>query len=144
MPSIKRDYYQVLGVAPDADLKAIERAYHALALRYHPDRCKDADASEHFKEASEAYAVLSDPEKRQRYDARGFAGVIESSHFLHDPLARACVRRRADPQRTRQRDRQDPAAPRADATSTSGAESIDGSARSLHSTIPSAFACLTI
>ncbi len=70
-----RDYYEVLGVSRDAGKDEIERAYRRLALRYHPDRCKESDATQRFKEASEAYAILSDPEKRRRYDTHGFSGV---------------------------------------------------------------------
>jgi molecular chaperone DnaJ len=65
----------VLGVARDADQKAIKDAFRALALKYHPDRNKEPDAEEKFKEIAAAYAVLSDPDKRRAYDARGFAGV---------------------------------------------------------------------
>jgi molecular chaperone DnaJ len=71
----QRDYYEVLGVARDADAKAIKDAFRALALKFHPDRNKSPDAEERFKEIAEAYAVLSDPKKRADYDARGFAGV---------------------------------------------------------------------
>src|SRR3990172_1424423 len=71
----QRDYYDVLGVARDADAKAIKNAFRELALKYHPDRNKSPDAEERFKEVAEAYAVLSDPKKRAGYDARGFAGV---------------------------------------------------------------------
>lgn len=71
----QRDYYEVLGVARDADAKAIKDAFRALALKFHPDRNKAPDAEERFKEIAEAYAVLSDPKKRADYDARGFAGV---------------------------------------------------------------------
>jgi molecular chaperone DnaJ len=70
-----RDYYEVLGVARDADEKAIKDAFRQLALKYHPDRNKEPGATERFKEIAEAYAVLSDPEKRAQYDARGYAGV---------------------------------------------------------------------
>jgi molecular chaperone DnaJ len=70
-----RDYYEVLGVARDADAKAIKDAFRQLALKYHPDRNKEPGASDRFKEIAEAYAVLSDPKKRAEYDARGFAGV---------------------------------------------------------------------
>jgi molecular chaperone DnaJ len=71
----KRDYYEVLGVARDADAKAIKDAFRELALRYHPDRNKEPGAEDRFKEIAEAYAILSDPQKRADYDARGFAGV---------------------------------------------------------------------
>jgi molecular chaperone DnaJ len=71
----QRDYYEVLGIARDADVKAIRDAFRRLALKYHPDRNKSPDAEERFKEIAEAYAVLSDPKKRAEYDARGFAGV---------------------------------------------------------------------
>ena len=71
-----RDYYDVLGVGRDADLAAIKKAYRRLALRHHPDKNPgDAEAEQRFKEAAEAYAVLSDPEKRRRYDAYGRAGL---------------------------------------------------------------------
>lgn len=65
----------MLGVARDADQKAIRDAFRELALKYHPDRNKEAGAEERFKEIAEAYAILSDPKKRADYDARGFAGV---------------------------------------------------------------------
>lgn len=65
----------MLGVAKDADQKAIKDAFRNLALKYHPDRNKEAGAEERFKEIAEAYAILSDPKKRAEYDARGFAGV---------------------------------------------------------------------
>lgn len=71
----QRDYYEVLGVARDADPKAIKDAFRNLALKYHPDRNKEAGAEARFKEIAEAYAILSDPKKRADYDARGFAGV---------------------------------------------------------------------
>jgi molecular chaperone DnaJ len=71
----QRDYYEVLGVSRDALKEDIKRAYRKLALQYHPDRNKDPDAAERFREVSEAYAVLSDDEKRQQYDQFGFAGV---------------------------------------------------------------------
>jgi molecular chaperone DnaJ len=68
----KRDYYDVLGVARDADAVAIKAAYRSLAHRYHPDKNPgDQSAEEVFKELSEAYAVLSDPERRARYDRYG-------------------------------------------------------------------------
>jgi molecular chaperone DnaJ len=71
----KRDYYEVLGLARDADAAAIKDAFRRLAMQYHPDRNKAPDAEEKFKEIAEAYAVLSDPKKRADYDAGGFAGV---------------------------------------------------------------------
>lgn len=71
----KRDYYEVLGVDKGADEKEIKKAYRKLAMKYHPDRSDEPDATEKFKEISEAYAVLSDGEKRQRYDQFGHAGM---------------------------------------------------------------------
>lgn len=72
----KRDYYEILGVARDADDVAIKKAYRKLALENHPDRNPgDAAAEQRFKEAAEAYAVLSDADKRSRYDRFGHAGV---------------------------------------------------------------------
>src|SRR5205823_1427920 len=76
MASSKRDYYEVIGVRREADAEEIKRAYRKLAMQYHPDRnIDDPEASEKFKEASEAYEVLRDPEKRQRYDRYGHAGL---------------------------------------------------------------------
>ncbi len=72
----KRDYYDVLGVDKGADEKEIKKAYRRVAMKYHPDRNPDdADAEDKFKEASEAYEVLSDSEKREAYDRFGHAGV---------------------------------------------------------------------
>lgn len=70
----KRDYYEVLGVQRNASKEQIKDAYRKLAMQYHPDRNKAVDAEEKFKEISEAYAVLSDDEKRQQYDMLGHAG----------------------------------------------------------------------
>jgi molecular chaperone DnaJ len=70
----KRDYYEVLGVQKTASKEDIKDAYRKLALQYHPDRNKSPDAEEKFKEISEAYAVLSDDEKRSQYDMLGHAG----------------------------------------------------------------------
>lgn len=67
-----KDYYAILGVSRDADLETIKRAYRRLALQYHPDRNPgDKEAEERFKQISEAYEVLSDPEKRRQYDLFG-------------------------------------------------------------------------
>lgn len=71
----KRDYYEVLGVKRDASEDDIKRAFKRLAIKYHPDRNKDADAGEKFREINEAYQVLSNPQKRQAYDAGGFDAV---------------------------------------------------------------------
>lgn len=74
--SQKRDYYEVLGVDRKADEDTIKKAYRKLALENHPDRNPgNAEAERRFKEAAEAYAVLGDPQKRQRYDQFGHAGV---------------------------------------------------------------------
>jgi len=70
----KRDYYDVLGIGKNASKDEVKAAYRKLALQYHPDRNKSADAEEKFKEISEAYAVLSDNEKRAAYDRYGHAG----------------------------------------------------------------------
>lgn len=74
--SQKRDYYEVLGVPRDAEHATIKSAYRKLALKFHPDRNPDdAEAEEHFKEAAEAYEVLSDSNKRAIYDRAGFDGL---------------------------------------------------------------------
>ncbi len=74
MAEQKRDYYEVLGVDKNADEAAIKKAYRVLAKKYHPDMNPgDKEAEKKFKEASEAYAVLSDPEKRRQYDQFGHA-----------------------------------------------------------------------
>ena len=76
MAENKRDYYEVLGVDKGADLEAIKKAYRKMAMKYHPDRNPDnKEAEEKFKEVGEAYEVLSDADKRARYDQFGFAGV---------------------------------------------------------------------
>jgi molecular chaperone DnaJ len=74
----KRDYYEVLGVPKAAKTDDIKSAYRKLALQYHPDRNKSAGAEERFKEISEAYAVLSDEEKRKRYDTYGHVGTEDA------------------------------------------------------------------
>ncbi len=76
MAENKRDYYEVLGVEKGASADEIKRAYRKSAMKYHPDRNPgDKEAEEKFKELGEAYEVLSNDEKRQRYDQFGFAGV---------------------------------------------------------------------
>jgi molecular chaperone DnaJ len=107
---VKRDYYEVLGVSRNATPEELKRAYRRLAMKYHPDRNPgDPQAEERFKEIGEAYSVLSDPEKRQRYDAFGHAGdgaafggfSFESAFDLFDMFFGGGGRRRhrAGPQR---------------------------------------------
>jgi len=72
-----RDYYEILGVPRNASLDDIKAAFRKLARQYHPDVSKEADAEEKFKEINEAYGVLSDPDKRARYDQYGRAGLGE-------------------------------------------------------------------
>ncbi len=84
----RRDYYDILGVARDASTKDIKAAYRRLAVQYHPDRNPDnPDAEEKFKEASEAYAVLSDADKRSRYDRFGHQGLGGEPFTGFDPGA---------------------------------------------------------
>ena len=91
----KRDYYEVLGIDKSADQDTIKKAYRKLAVKYHPDRNPgDKEAEEKFKEATEAYEILSDEEKRPIYDKYGFAGLegmggggaggAQYSHAFHD------------------------------------------------------------
>jgi len=77
MSTVKRDYYEVLSVSKDANGDVIKKAFRALAMQYHPDRNPEnaEEAAEKFKEASEAYEVLSDPEKRANYDRFGHEGM---------------------------------------------------------------------
>src|SRR5277367_5054423 len=77
MPSSQPDFYDVLGVARDASAEQIKSAYRKAALQWHPDRNanKSPEAEENFRQASEAYAVLSDPQKRSLYDRFGHAGL---------------------------------------------------------------------
>jgi molecular chaperone DnaJ len=77
----KRDYYTILGVARDASEDEIKKAYRKLAMKHHPDRNPEKDAEEKFKEAKEAYEVLSDARKRAAYDQFGHAGVDPSAGF---------------------------------------------------------------
>src|ERR1700756_5577503 len=77
----KRDYYDVLGVTKGADAEEIKKAYRKMAIKYHPDKNQgDKEAEEKFKEAAEAYEVLSNPEKRQRYDQFGHAANASSAN----------------------------------------------------------------
>jgi molecular chaperone DnaJ len=82
----KKDYYEVLGVAKEANEKEIKTAYRKLAMLHHPDRSDAPEAEEKFKELSEAYAVLSDPDKRQKYDQFGHAGI--NSQYSQEDLFR--------------------------------------------------------
>src|SRR5450432_4766927 len=78
-PVSKRDYYEVLGIGKAAGDKEIKGAYRELAKRFHPDRNPEEGAEEKFKEASEAYSVLSDAQKRAAYDRFGHAGLQGAS-----------------------------------------------------------------
>jgi molecular chaperone DnaJ len=89
MPT-KRDYYEILGVGKSASKDELKDAYRTLALKFHPDRNKETGAEERFKEISEAYAVLSDDQKRAAYDQYGHAGfdqrysqedIFQNAHF---------------------------------------------------------------
>lgn len=81
----KRDYYEILGVQRNASTGEIKKAYRALALKYHPDRNQgDSDSEDKFKEASEAYAVLGNAEKRQIYDRYGHEGLKTGSRGFSD------------------------------------------------------------
>ena len=88
----KRDYYEVLGVDKKASAADIKKAYRKIAIKYHPDRQGDKsdaekkEAEEKFKEAAEAYAVLSDEQKRQQYDQFGFDGPNMGGGFINDIL----------------------------------------------------------
>lgn len=89
MMATKRDYYEILGVNKNASLDEIKRAYRSLALKYHPDRVpheKKKEAEEQFKEISEAYAVLSDSNKRAQYDQFGHAGI--DSRYTYEDIFR--------------------------------------------------------
>jgi len=78
---MKKDYYEILGVARDSNVADIKKVYRSLALKYHPDRVPEAEkkvAEERFKEISEAYGVLSDPAKKQTYDQFGHQGIDQN------------------------------------------------------------------
>ena len=80
----KRDYYEILGVTKSTPADEIKKAYRKMAIKYHPDKNPDNPAAEEkFKEAAEAYEVLSSPEKKQRYDQYGHAGVNGASNGGH-------------------------------------------------------------
>ncbi|PAF49353.1 molecular chaperone DnaJ [Helicobacter sp. 13S00401-1] len=79
--SLEASYYEILEVEQDCDEQALKKSYRKLALQYHPDRNKDEDAEERFKLINEAYAVLSDPEKRTLYDRYGKEGVSQGGGF---------------------------------------------------------------
>lgn len=83
MSTHERDYYEVLGVPRDADGQVIKKAYHKLAMEWHPDRNKSPEAEGKFKEIATAYAILKDPKKRARYDAQGMEGV---AHYTSEDL----------------------------------------------------------
>ena len=78
----KRDYYEVLGLKKGATEDEIKKAFRKSALKYHPDRNPgDKEAEEKFKEVNEAYSILSDPDKKNKYDRFGFAGVDPNAGF---------------------------------------------------------------
>lgn len=81
----KRDYYEVLGVGRESSADDIKRAYRQAAMKYHPDRNREPGAEQNFKQAAEAYEVLSDPEKRSRYDRFGHEGLngVPMHDFAH-------------------------------------------------------------
>src|SRR5437763_1014114 len=100
----KRDYYEVLGLSRGATEAEIKSAYRKLAVRYHPDKNPgDQEAEEKFKEAAEAYSVLSDAEQRARYDRFGHAGSAAARVASYRRLARRARARAASSARSRWR-----------------------------------------
>ena len=95
---MKRDYYEVLGVPKDVDLQQVKKSYRKLARELHPDaNSSDPNSEEKFKEATEAYEVLSDPEKRSIYDTYGHEGLRRGAGGAGQPfsVARAFALNRA-------------------------------------------------
>src|SRR3989339_952419 len=92
MMSTKRDYYEILNVSKAAPLDEIKKAYRTLAMKYHPDRVppeQKKEAEEKFKEISEAYAVLSDTQKRSLYDQYGHSGIDQK--YAYEDIFRALI-----------------------------------------------------
>ncbi len=89
-----KDYYKTLGVGRDASEADLKKAYKRLAIKYHPDKSKDTQAEDRFKEASEAYGVLSDSKKRTEYDQFGKvgSGVVAGAQSVDDILRSAIFR----------------------------------------------------
>jgi molecular chaperone DnaJ len=83
MVDASTDYYAVLGVPHDADKATIKKAYHKLAMKWHPDKNKSPEAEEKFKQIAKAYAILKDPKKRAQYDRQGMEGV---AHYTPEDL----------------------------------------------------------
>ena len=83
------DFYELLGVARDADADTLKRAYRRMARQYHPDINKEAGAEDRFKEIGRAYEVLSDPQSRARYDQFGEAGLARLSFVVSWVFVRA-------------------------------------------------------
>ena len=85
MAENKRDYYEVLGLKKGASDDEIKKAFRKMAMKYHPDRNPgDKNAEEQFKQINEAYSVLSDPDKKSKYDRFGHAGVDPNAGFGGD------------------------------------------------------------
>jgi len=86
-----KDYYKILGLARGASEEDIKKAYKKMALRYHPDKNKAANAEEKFKEIAEAYEVLSDPKKRQVFDQYGEEGLKGMKCYVNRPNIRILI-----------------------------------------------------